>query len=118
MMKIESIESEDQRPDQTPKLGTELFDEEDKCYNLIYQNGLTPIPNFKIFYGMDEYFKKEKPTTEYINGSVDGLIDRIRKKLGDKAIIYIEGFGYIAQSQLINYMVMDGSFFNENKEQE
>jgi hypothetical protein len=85
-------------------LGEQLSQSEEKCYRIIYFNGIDPIPALDI---AKKLFNLPNADITEIP-AVQATVERIKCKLGKEAIITIWKRGYISRRMLINEMVACG----------
>ena len=108
----EEISVRELRTDVSSELGEPLTRSEERFYRLIMVNGTKPISKRELYTEMmgSDYIPKWGDVACY----VVTYVSRLRRKLGNKAVITHPDGGYITRSALIREMVEK----NENTESE
>jgi hypothetical protein len=97
----ETLNHSDIRADVSLKLGKELTAVERKCYGILMLFGIQPATTQDIYQQL--YGSTDWP--ENMGSNISQLVNHIRAKLGETAIISRPGFGYITRRGLIEHMV-------------
>lgn len=87
------------RKDYSSLLGRPLSSLEDRLYRYIGELSVNGIVSTSVL--IDKFYFKINNKLEDNRGPVNSLIVRLRKKLGETAIINIYGSGYISRRTLI-----------------